>query len=116
MYEVNATLTTEFSVFMKGLAGVMIEALEAAEAAGLSDWLWENLTSEIAGADERLVRRLVAGTAPHALRRLHEMEASAELLEELSVEPLMTRGTVANLRRVLEHGLPHIPDAAGVDH
>ena len=97
------------SVFMKGLAGVMIEALEAASAADLDDWLWENLSTEIANADAALLKRLVAGTGPHAKRRLHEMEASAQLLEELGVEPVMTRGTVENLRRVLEHGLPRIP-------
>lgn len=97
------------SVFMKGLAGVMIEALQAANEAGLSDWLWDNLTTEIAGADETLIRRLVAGTGPHAKRRLHEMEASAQLLQDLGVDPVMTRGTVENLRRVLEQGLPPIP-------
>ena len=97
------------SVFMKGLAAVMIEALQAAEKADLADWLWDNLTTEIALADENLVRRLVAGTVPHAQRRLHEMEASVQLLQDLGVEPLMTRGTVENLRRVLKKGLPLVP-------
>jgi 3-hydroxyisobutyrate dehydrogenase-like beta-hydroxyacid dehydrogenase len=97
------------SVFMKGLAGVMIEALQAAGEAGLSDWLWDNLVTEIADADEVLIRRLVSGTGPHAERRLHEMEASVQLLEELGVDPVMTRGTVENLRRVLVQGLPDIP-------
>ena len=97
------------SVFMKGLAGVMIEALEAANEAGLSDWLWNNLVTEISSADESLIRRLVSGTGPHAKRRLHEMEASAQLLQDLGVDPIMTRGTVESLRRALEHGLPRIP-------
>lgn len=100
------------SVFMKGLAGVMIEALQAAERVGLSAWLWGNLTSEIAKADEALVRRLVSGTGPHAARRLHEMKAAEQLLQELGVEPVITRGTVENLRRVLAQGLPPIPDPA----
>ena len=98
------------SVFMKGLAGVMIEALQAADRAGLSEWLWDNLTTEIAEADASLVYRLVSGTAPHARRRLHEMEASVQLLEELGVDVVMTRGTVENLRRVMKHGLPPIPE------
>jgi len=100
------------SVFMKGLAGVMIEALQAAERAELSAWLWDNLTTEIANADASLVRRLVTGTGPHAERRLHEMEASVELLRELGVDPVMTQGTVENLRRVMNHGLPPIPGPA----
>ena len=97
---------------MKGLAGVMIEALQAADRANLSTWLWSNLTSEIAKADELLVHRLVSGTGSHVERRLHEMEAAAQLLQDLGVEPVMTRGTVENLQRVLEDGLPPIPVAA----
>ena len=97
---------------MKGLAGVMIEALQAAERVGLSAWLWGNLTSEIAKADEALVHRLVSGTGTHAARRLHEMQASEQLLQELGVEPVMTRGTVENLRRLLDQGLPPIPSPA----
>lgn len=97
------------SIFMKGLAGVMIEALQAAHAADLGDWLWDNLATEIAQADEALIRRLVSGTGPHALRRLHEMEAAGSLLEDLGIDPVMTRGTIENLQRVLEQGLPRIP-------
>ena len=98
------------SVFMKGLAAVVIEAMEAGRAAGADRWLWSNLAEQIAVADEDLLRRLVRGTGPHARRRLHEMEASAALLEELGVDPLMTRSTVESLRRILAHGLPDLPD------
>lgn len=97
------------SVFMKGLAGVVIEAMAAAEKVGLSDWLWDNITTEIELADEALLHRLVAGTQLHAERRLHEMEASASLLSEFAVEPLMTESTVRLLKKVLEQGLPYIP-------
>ena len=58
------------------------------------------------------MHRLVSGTGSHAERRLHEMKASAQLLQDLGVEPVMTRGTVENLQRVLEDGLPPIPAAA----
>jgi 3-hydroxyisobutyrate dehydrogenase-like beta-hydroxyacid dehydrogenase len=97
------------SVFMKGLAAVVIEAMRAADAAGKSDWLWDNLVEEITAAGAPLLSRLVRGTEPHALRRLHEMEASAALLTELGVEPTMTQATVASLRHVLAHGIPPIP-------
>jgi len=90
------------SVMMKGLAAVVIESLQAAEAAGCADWLWRNIADEISRADEKTLRRLVKGTHAHGLRRLHEMEASTELLQELSVEPIMTSSTTENLRRVLQ--------------
>ncbi len=98
------------SVMMKGLAALVIEAMRAGRKAGCADWLWENLAGQIADADEELLRRLVSGTATHALRRLHEMEASMQLLEELKVDPVMTRATVESLRRVPAEGLPELPD------
>lgn len=97
------------SVMMKGLAAVIIESLRAGEAAGCAEWLWENLSGELARADEKLIARLVSGTAPHAQRRLHEMECTEALLRELGVDPLMTHSTVESLRRVPELGIPNIP-------
>ncbi|HEX6418488.1 MAG TPA: DUF1932 domain-containing protein, partial [Acidimicrobiales bacterium] len=86
------------SVVMKGLAGVVIEAMRAAQAAGLVEETWANVAGQLAAADEALVRRLVTGTARHARRRVHEMEAAAQLLADLGVEPTMTRATAAQLR------------------
>jgi 3-hydroxyisobutyrate dehydrogenase-like beta-hydroxyacid dehydrogenase len=97
------------SVTMKGLAAVVIEALRAAHAAGLADWLWSDLVAEITAADEQLLVRLVEGTGVHAARRVHEMEASASMLESLGVDPLMTRSTVQSLRRVQGDGVPEVP-------
>ena len=96
------------SVVMKGIAGSVIEAMRAAEIAGCADWLWRNLAEEITRADEAFLSRLVRGTGQHASRRLHEMEASRDLLLQLGVEPVMTRATVENLRGVPEQGLPDI--------
>lgn len=98
------------SVFMKGFAAVVIEAITAAEAAGQRDWLWGNLVDEITAAESLWLSRLVRGTGPHAVRRLHEMEASAAMIAGLGVDPIMTDATVASLRRVISDGLPDIPD------
>jgi 3-hydroxyisobutyrate dehydrogenase-like beta-hydroxyacid dehydrogenase len=97
------------SVMMKGLAAVVIEALRAGHAAGLAEWLWSDLVGEITAADEQLLVRLVEGTGVHAARRVHEMQASASMLESLGVDPLMTRSTVASLRRVEADGVPEVP-------
>lgn len=97
------------SVMMKGLAAVIIESMRAGEAAGCAEWLWSNLSGELASADEKLIARLVTGTGPHAVRRLHEMECTEQLLRDLGVEPVMTCSTVESLRRVPEQGIPTIP-------
>jgi len=97
------------SVMMKGLAALVIEAMRAAESAGLSEWLWGNLVEEITAADEALLARLVNGTQPHARRRLHEMEACEALLGELGIDAVMTRSTVETLRRIPNELLPVLP-------
>ncbi len=97
------------SVMMKGLAATVIEAMRGAERAGCADWLWRNLADELAAANETVLARLVSGTGRHAVRRLHEMEAAAELLADLGVDPLLTAATVESLRRVPYEGVPATP-------
>jgi 3-hydroxyisobutyrate dehydrogenase-like beta-hydroxyacid dehydrogenase len=75
------------SVFYKGLAAAVVEALAGAEAAGCADWLAGNISAELAGFDERTIDRLVEGTHKHARRRADEMAAAAEQLEDLGVAP-----------------------------
>jgi 3-hydroxyisobutyrate dehydrogenase-like beta-hydroxyacid dehydrogenase len=81
------------SVFYKGLAAAVVEALLAARAAGCEDWLREHLVAELAAADDRTLARLETGSYQHALRRSHEMAAAAELLEELSVPPRVAKAS-----------------------
>jgi 3-hydroxyisobutyrate dehydrogenase-like beta-hydroxyacid dehydrogenase len=97
------------SVVIKGLAALLIEAMHAAEAAGFADETWQNLVDQFTAADELFLRRMVEGTAPHAVRRQHEMEAAAELLVDLGIDPVMTRSTAESLRRVPTEGLPPLP-------
>jgi 3-hydroxyisobutyrate dehydrogenase-like beta-hydroxyacid dehydrogenase len=88
------------SIVVKGMTAVVMESLRAAEAAGLAAETWDNVAGLLTDLDEALVRRLVAGTGRHAARRVHEMEAAADLLSELGVEPTMTAATAEHLRRV----------------
>jgi 3-hydroxyisobutyrate dehydrogenase-like beta-hydroxyacid dehydrogenase len=75
------------SVFYKGLAAAVVEALAAAEAAGCADWLRGNISDELAGFDEHTIERLVDGTHRHARRRADEMAAATEQLRSLGVTP-----------------------------
>jgi 3-hydroxyisobutyrate dehydrogenase-like beta-hydroxyacid dehydrogenase len=73
------------SVFYKGLAAAVVEALRGAEAAGCADWLRGNIADELAGFDAGTVDRLVDGSRTHARRRADEMDAATEQLQELGV-------------------------------
>jgi 3-hydroxyisobutyrate dehydrogenase-like beta-hydroxyacid dehydrogenase len=75
------------SVYYKGLAAAVVEALEAARAAGLEDWLAGNIRGELEKSTAATLDRLVSGSHTHAVRRREEMAAAADLLDELGVPP-----------------------------
>lgn len=88
------------SVFFKGLAAAVVEALAAGRAAGCEDWLRDNITEELTRADESTVERLVSGTHQHAVRRADEMTAATDMLTELGVDPTITAATRDLLTRL----------------
>jgi 3-hydroxyisobutyrate dehydrogenase-like beta-hydroxyacid dehydrogenase len=94
------------SVSMKGLAAVLIEALEAAQRHGILDAVFRSIATSI---DERpfahTIKRYVCGTAIHAERRVHEMSEALELLQALGSSSRMTQATRAKLLDVAELGL-----------
>ena len=94
------------SVFYKGMAASIVEALEAARAAGHEQWLCEHIAAELAAADARSVERIVDGTARHAVRRAAEMQAAADMLTELGVRPLMADASRALHERLSERQDP----------
>ena len=90
------------SVFYKGMATAIVEALEAARAAGHEQWLREHIEAELAESDARSVARFVDGTARHAVRRAAEMEAATDMLTELGVPPAMADASRAVHARLAE--------------
>jgi 3-hydroxyisobutyrate dehydrogenase-like beta-hydroxyacid dehydrogenase len=92
------------SVFYKGMAAAMVEALRAAQAAGCEDWLREHLAAELAAADESTAARLEQGTYQHARRRAHEMAAASDLLAELGVPPRVARASRQWLEELSDGG------------
>ncbi|GAA4916979.1 NAD(P)-dependent oxidoreductase [Streptomonospora salina] len=89
------------SVFFKGLAAAVVEALEAGRAAGCEDWLRDNIADELNRADAGTVQRLVEGSRVHAARRADEMQAATDMLTDLGVAPLVStagRDLLQNLR------------------
>jgi 3-hydroxyisobutyrate dehydrogenase-like beta-hydroxyacid dehydrogenase len=77
------------SVYYKGMSTSIVEALEAARAEGLEDWLTEHIADDLASHDAATLARIVTGTRQHAVRRGHEMAAAAEMLTDLGVAPIM---------------------------
>jgi len=75
------------SVAWKGVAGVVNEALAAARAAGVEDWMRAELVDLFNTTDDAALTRMERGSRRHARRRAHEMAEVAALLHELGVAP-----------------------------
>lgn len=88
------------SVFMKGLAAVILESLEIGALAGQEEWLREQIVGELTAADRTFVDRLVDGTPRHAKRRLAEMLAAADYAADLGADHEVTRATIDRLDRL----------------
>lgn len=86
------------SVFAKGLAASIGEALEAADRLDCADWLHDDIERTLTDADGALLRRLIEGSRRHAPRRAEEMAAATAMLEELGVEPRIAAASEAWLR------------------
>jgi 3-hydroxyisobutyrate dehydrogenase-like beta-hydroxyacid dehydrogenase len=88
------------SVFSKGMEALLLESLLAARRAGVAEDVWREIVETL---DDTPFTNVGAnwmrthGTA-HA-RRYHEMVQVEQLLRELGVEPLITRGTAAFFER-----------------
>jgi 3-hydroxyisobutyrate dehydrogenase-like beta-hydroxyacid dehydrogenase len=95
-----ATMKLLRSIVYKGVAAVICEAVEAGNAFGMPDYIRQQISSVIGGNDD-LIDRFVEGSKIHALRRMHEMEAVIEMLEEKGLDPIVTRGTRNNFKKML---------------
>ena len=90
------------SIVYKGIAAVICEAIEAGKAFELEQYIREQISSVIGGNDA-LIDRFVEGSKIHAERRIHEMEAVVQMLEEKKMQSIMTGATKQNLINILNY-------------
>ncbi|MEM7536211.1 MAG: NAD(P)-binding domain-containing protein [Chloroflexota bacterium] len=96
---VAATHKLVRSIMFKGVAAVVMECVDAAEALGMSDYARQQMMTIL--QDEAMIDRFVSGSKKHAKRRMHEMEAVVELLESIDVSPFTSRASVEKLKELL---------------
>lgn len=79
------------SIFMKGIASLMIEMLQAADAYGVSDEVVSSISKSTDGIPfTSHLDRLVTGSALHCTRRAAELKGSIAMLSEAELSPEMT--------------------------
>ena len=90
------------SIVYKGIAAVICEAMEAGKAFELEQYIREQISSVI-GGNNALIDRFVEGSKTHAERRIHEMEAVVQMLEEKKMQSIMSGATKQNLINILNY-------------
>jgi 3-hydroxyisobutyrate dehydrogenase-like beta-hydroxyacid dehydrogenase len=88
------------SIVYKGIAAVICEAMEAGKAFGAEDYIRQQIRAVIGGNNE-LIDRFTEGSRIHAERRIHEMEAVVNMLQEKNIEPLLSTAAKNNLEKIL---------------
>lgn len=79
------------SIYMKGIAALMIEMLQAADAYGVSEQVISSIAASMDGTPFKShLERLVTGTAIHCTRRAAELKGSIEMLHEAGLGSEMT--------------------------
>ena len=87
------------SIFMKGVASLMIESLRAADYYDVTDKVVESISHSLDGVPFAAhLDRLVTGSAVHCRRRAAELSGSIDLLSEAHLPSDMT----ASAKRTLE--------------
>ncbi|NLG37287.1 MAG: NAD(P)-dependent oxidoreductase [Clostridiales bacterium] len=79
------------SIFMKGIAALMIETMQAADAYGVAEEIIASLSESLDGIPfASHLNRLVTGTAIHCVRRAKELAGSIDMLQEAGIASDMT--------------------------
>jgi 3-hydroxyisobutyrate dehydrogenase-like beta-hydroxyacid dehydrogenase len=87
------------SIYMKGLASLGIELLEAASALKVTPRVLKSISDSMNNVTfEDKLNFLVTAGAIHAARQAHEMADAAAMLIEMGIEPLMTEATRKRLQ------------------
>jgi 3-hydroxyisobutyrate dehydrogenase-like beta-hydroxyacid dehydrogenase len=88
------------SIMYKGVAAVIMECLEAADALDMREFARAQMLKII--ADEAMIDRFVTGSMAHARRRVQEMDAVIEMLSAIGVSAFASHAAAMKLREIME--------------
>ncbi|KKK39191.1 3-hydroxyisobutyrate dehydrogenase [Mesobacillus campisalis] len=89
------------SIYMKGIAGLYVELLEAAHEFNVESLVIDSLSETINGRTfEETMNRLVTGTALHAVRRSVELGGTIAMLESVNIDSSMSKAAKEKIERL----------------
>lgn len=93
------------SIYMKGIASLMIEMVQAADAYGVADQVISSISESMDGIPfTSHLDRLVTGSAIHCHRRAAELKGSLAMLEECGLGSEMTKAAKEKLEHLEPYG------------
>ena len=94
------------SIFMKGIAALLIEMLEAATHFKVDDRVIASVTETMnKDSFDTILNRLVTGTSIHSKRRAFELEGSLSMLDHAGLSSLMTKAAKEKLEQLTDYHL-----------
>lgn len=95
------------SVYTKGIEGIVLECLSAAHLFDATEEVLESLEEILELGPfllplREMFNELLAEQVEHAPRRAEEMEQVVKTLEQIQVEPRMSRGTLTTLQKIAQ--------------
>ncbi len=89
------------SVYMKGIASLQTEMLEAASMLKVEDKVLASISDMLdASSFVNTMNFLVTASAVHAERQAHEMSDCVAMLKDIGIDPIMTEATKQHLNRL----------------
>lgn len=89
------------SIYMKGIAGLYVELLEAAHEFNVETLVIDSLSETINGRTfEETMNRLVTGTALHAVRRSVELGGTIAMLDSANIDSSMSKAAKEKIEKL----------------
>lgn len=89
------------SIYMKGVVGLYLEMLEAAQHFNVEKLVIDSLSETINGRTfEETMNRLVTGTALHASRRSIELGGTINMLDSAKIDSSMTKAAKSKIEKL----------------
>jgi 3-hydroxyisobutyrate dehydrogenase-like beta-hydroxyacid dehydrogenase len=95
----NASALKMFrSIFMKGIAMLLLETIVASHEYGMEDDVWASIVETLTGSYAERINQWITRTVIHSERREHEMEEVVSLLNELKTDHTMSIATKEKMK------------------
>lgn len=93
------------SIFMKGMAMLLLETIVASHEYGVEDDVWASILETLTNSSAKRMNNLIARTVIHSERREHEMEEVVSMLQELNMDDMMSIATRKKMKWCTDLGL-----------